>query len=86
MINLSNVSPCYHEEADTCIYVHAKDAALQGHKVLTIKASDTVVVVIAISTLLLLKQYGLQKLWIDFGQAAHLKWIPGHDLLSTIWP
>ena len=49
-----------------------------------IKANDTDVVVIAISTLPLLKQYGLQKLWICYGQAAHLMWILLHDLVSSI--
>lgn len=28
----------------------------------------------------------MQKLWIAFGQGTHLKWIPIHDIVSTIGP
>ena len=84
MISLDHVAPCRHEEADTHIFVHARDAVTEGHKVLMIKANDTDIVVIAISTLPSLQELGLEKLWIAFGQGTHLKWIPMHDIFSTI--
>ena len=33
-----------------------------------------------------LQELGLQKLWIVFGQGAHLKWIPIHEIVPVIGP
>ena len=73
------------EEADTRIFVHARDATQDGCKSL-IKANDTDVVIIAVSVLPSLQQLGVQSMWIDFGQGANAQWIPVHELLSAIGP
>ena len=86
MVNLDELAPCNHEEADTRIFVHARHAATQGSKVLMVKANDTDVVVIAVSALPTLKELGLQHLWIAFGQGQNLRYIPIHDLISTLGP
>ena len=86
MMSLDAVVPCSHEEADTRIFVHARDATQDGCKSLIIKANDTNVVIIAVSVLPSLQQLGLQSMWIDFGQGANARWIPVHDLLSAIGP
>ncbi len=36
VINLDDVAPCSHEEADTCMFVHAKQAVMEGYQ-----ANDT---------------------------------------------
>ena len=77
-VNLDAVASCSHEEADTCIFVHAKHATETGSKVIMIKASDTDVVVIAVSALPALQELGLHQLWITFGQGQNLKWLPVH--------
>lgn len=46
---ISSLSPCLHEEADTRMFVHAADAANSGHNKITIRSVDTDVVVLAIS-------------------------------------
>uniref|UniRef100_H3AU70 Uncharacterized protein n=1 Tax=Latimeria chalumnae TaxID=7897 RepID=H3AU70_LATCH len=79
MICLEDMAPCTHEEADTRIFIHARHATMEGNKVLMIDANDTGVVVIAISVLSSLKELGLEKMWIAFGQ-----WIPINDIVSTI--
>ena len=56
------MTPCRYEEADTHIFVHARDAVMEGHKVFMIKANDTDIIVIAISTLPSLQEFGLEKL------------------------
>ena len=86
MISLDHVAPCRPEEADMRIFVHARDAVTEGHKDLMIKANDTDILVIAISTLPSLQELGLEKLWIAFGKETHLRWIPTHDIVSTIGP
>ncbi|KAJ8402462.1 hypothetical protein AAFF_G00369510 [Aldrovandia affinis] len=49
-----------------------------------VKASDTDVVVIAVSVLQALQELGLQQLWVAFGQGQHLRWVPVHDLCCTL--
>ena len=79
-------SLCSHEEADTRVFVHAMDATSQGSKSITIKANDTNVVVIAVSTMPSLQEVGLQKLWIAFGQGASARWIHVYEMVSSIGP
>ena len=60
--SLEAVSPCLHEETDTRIFVHARDAAIEGSKALVIKANDTDIVVIAVSVLPQLQDIGVETL------------------------
>ena len=83
--SLDAVSPCTHEEADSRIFVHAKDATTDGSKSIIIKDNDTDVPVIAISVLPPLQELGLEKMWIAFGQGAKMRWIPVHEVVSAIW-
>jgi len=84
--SLDAVVPCSHEEADTRVFVHARDATSQGSKSITIKANDTDVVVIAVLTMPSLKELGLEKLWIASGQGASARWTPVHEMISSIGP
>ena len=45
----SQISPCNHEEADTRIILHVKDAVQTGMRQIMIRTVDTDVVVIAMS-------------------------------------
>ena len=83
-INLAGVAPCSHEESDTRIFVHARHATEAGSKAIMVKASDTDVLVIAVSVLQALQELGLQQLWLAFGQGQNLRWIPVHDLCCTL--
>ena len=73
-----------HEEADTGIFVNARHAMDEGSKVIVVKASDTNVLVIAVSVLPSFQKIGLQQLWIAFGQGRDLRWISVHDLYLSI--
>ena len=46
---LSNMSPCSHEEADTRMIIHLADAAKSGHCRIMIRTVDTDVVVLAVT-------------------------------------
>jgi hypothetical protein len=83
-INLEELSPCNHEEAYTRLFLHVKHAALAGYKVCMVNASDTDVLVIAVSVLPVLQDLGLEKLWMAFCQGQNLRWIPIHDVHSYI--
>ena len=80
MRSLDAVAPCSHEEADT------RDATSQDSKSIIMKANDTDVVVIAVSTMPSLQELGLEKLWIEFGQGASARWIHVHEMVSLIGP
>lgn len=83
-VSTDRLAPCSHEEADTRIFLHARNAAEEGSKVLMVKANDTDVLVIAISVFPALQAIGLQQLWVAFGQGQNLKWIPVHDVYRSI--
>eukprot|EP00058_Branchiostoma_floridae_P021206 XP_002606696.1 hypothetical protein BRAFLDRAFT_72537 [Branchiostoma floridae] len=83
-ISLEGIAPCSQEEADTRIFVHARHAVQEGSKVLMVKASDTDILVIALSVLPLIQQFGLLQLWVAFGQGYNLRWFPIHDLYFSI--
>eukprot|EP00745_Piridium_sociabile_P026549 TRINITY_DN4240_c0_g1_i3.p1 TRINITY_DN4240_c0_g1~~TRINITY_DN4240_c0_g1_i3.p1 ORF type:complete len:1496 (-),score=398.92 TRINITY_DN4240_c0_g1_i3:837-5324(-) len=84
--SLDAVAPCSHEEADTRMFVHARDATLQGSQSLVIKANDTDVLVIAISTMPSLQELGLESMWLAFGQGATARWIPVHEVVLAMGP
>ena len=48
-LDLSNVKPCNHDEADTRIFLQVKDMAKQGHRKMFIRTVDTDVLVLAVS-------------------------------------
>ena len=71
VISLEGMAPCNHEEADSQLFLHARHT-LTKHTSLIIKASDTDVLVIAISVFQILNDIGLEKLWVAFSQGATL--------------
>ena len=85
-VNLEEVTPCTHEEADMRIFVHARHAATEGYKSLMIEANDTDIIVIVISPMPSLAAIGLEKMWVAFGKGEHRRWIPIHELVSAIGP
>ena len=79
-------SPCTHEEADSRIFVHARDAVMDGAHSIIIRPNDTNVHVIAVSVMPLLQGIGLECMWLAFGQGTSLRWIPVHDVAEAIGP
>ena len=79
--DVSRVSPCSHEEADTRVFLHIRDMALQGYTKAMIRTVDTDVLIIAIALFFCL---GLEQLWVDFGTAKNREYYPVHDLCSLL--
>ena len=67
-ISVEELIHCNHERADTHIFLHSKHTAADGNNYITNKASDTDVLVILVSALLILQDLGVEKLWVSFGQ------------------
>ena len=82
-IDLSNLQPCNHEEADTRMLLHAASAYQQGKKSVMIYATDTDVVVLAIA---LASAFPECFLWLGYGQANYFRYIPAHDIAKQIGP
>ena len=61
-----------------------KALVLKGHKVVLVGKVETDVVVIAISCFSELSQFGLEKLWMEFGIGISKIWIPLHDVISFL--
>ena len=67
---MDGVSPCTHEEVDTRIVLHARDAAESGHSSILIKASDIDIVVICVS---LFDEIGTEELYSYTWSIGHQK-------------
>ena len=61
--DLTAVSPCKQEEADTRMMLHLQHAAEQGHTKAYLRTVDSDMVVLAIN---LFHALGLSELWIGF--------------------
>ena len=72
-INKNELSPCTHEESDTRLFLHAKDASIEDNKKIIISSTDTDVVVIAIACF---RDLHVEKLWIAFSRGKYFRWIP----------
>ncbi len=68
------------------LFVHVRQAAMEGNKSVIVKANDTIVVVLAVSTFTDIAEHGLAKIWIAFGQGVHTRMIAVHEIVSVIGP
>ena len=81
---LDRLNKCFHEEADSRIFVHAKHTTEEGSKTIMIKANDTDILVIALNIFPSLQELGLQQLWVAFGHGESLR-IGVHDIVPCYW-
>ena len=79
--DVSALAPCSHEEADTRMFLHAKDAAEKGYRRIMLRTVDTDVVVLAVSTVVSMEN---TQLWIAFGTGKHLRYIPTHEIATSL--
>ena len=79
-----SLSPCNHEEADSCMIVHANHAALQGHLKILTRRVDTDVVVLAVSVVETLgPEY---ELWLIFATDKHFRHLAAHKIVIGLRP
>ena len=71
--DISALSPCNHEEADTRLLLHAFDATKRQ-----IRTVDSDVLVIADA---LCNEIKTEQLWIAFGTGQNLRYLPVHSYL-----
>lgn len=68
--DVTNLTPCSHEEADTRLLLHVSDAVKKGCKKVTIRTVDTDVVVLAVAMFSKIKP---EEMWIALGSGANLR-------------
>ncbi|KAK3737069.1 hypothetical protein QZH41_013876, partial [Actinostola sp. cb2023] len=69
--DMTILSPCTHEEADTRLMVHVLDASLCGHRRIMIRTNDTDVVVLAVS---IASTIPAEELWVAYGRGKKTAW------------
>ena len=74
-IDVSMISDCNHEEADTRLILHSLHARQSGSKNIMILTVDTDVVVLATAYE---KRLGAGETWIGFGTGKDFRYIPIH--------
>lgn len=82
-IDVAQLQPCNHEEADSCIMLYLAHASKQGHHKAYVRTVDNDVVVVAVS---LFQQLQLQELWIGLGCGKSYKDIPVHKIQVQLGP
>ena len=75
--DMTALSPCHQEEADTQMMLHLYHAAGQGHSKAFLRTVDSDVVVLAIN---IFHQLRLSALWIGYGIGKTCKDIPIHHI------
>ena len=79
--DLSLLSPCTQEEADTRMFLHAFHAARSGSKRTTICMFDTDAAVLGIG---LFQQLELEELWLSFGDGQYHCYISIHEIVEAL--
>ena len=81
--DVTELSPCSHEEADTRLLLHARDAVQKGYRRLCIRTVDTDVVILAIA---MFSQINPDELWLAFGIKLHFRYMPIHEIVRGLDP
>ena len=79
----ADLAPCTHEEADTRLLLHVKDAVNQGFTKVSIRTVDTDVVVLAVTAA---EQLNMDELWVAFGSGKAFRFIAAHEIAQTLGP
>ena len=79
--DVTSLTPCRHEEADTRLMLHLHHASEEGHRKAYIRTVDTDVVVLGIYYF---NQMNLTELWIGFGSGKAFKEIPIHYICEQL--
>ena len=81
--DMTALSPCQQDEADTRMMLHLHHAAVQGHQKAYMRTVISDVVVLAIN---LFHELGLSELWVGYGTGKTYKEIPVHHISQMLGP
>ena len=80
-IDVSDIQPCSQEEADHRMMLHCAHAYHQGHRRIMVHATDTDVVVLAVSISI---QLSSCEIWVAFGHGDKFRHIAAHSIAAVL--
>ena len=75
------ITPCDHEEADTCTLLHAAHMKQLCFNSVTLRANDTNILVLSVSAQ---AQLNFNQMLASFGTGRNHKYIPVHDIVTHV--
>ncbi len=82
-IDMQNLSPCNHEEADSRICIHAQHISANGYDSIMIRTIDSDIVVLVVSVY---HELGIDKVWVAYNTGVHFSYIAIHEIAASIGP
>jgi len=79
--DISGLAPCTHEEADTRLLLHVKDAVNEGYTNVSIRTVDTDVLVLAVTAAQCLN---IAELWVAFGAGKSFRYLAAHEMARAL--
>ena len=79
-MNLTDLNPYGHEEADTGMFLQAKHAASHGHRKVPMRTVDSDIIII---TILLFRHLGFEQLWVGYGKGKYYTDVPIHTICNS---
>ena len=80
-LDVSNLHPCTHEEADYCMMLHCAHAHQSSLRKIMVHATDTDVLVLAIATVRVLDGYEIS---LAFGNSRNFRYIAVHTIAAVL--
>ena len=80
-LDVTDLQPCTHEEADYRVMLHCAHAHKHGLMKIMIHATDTDVLVLAIS--MVIRMDGCE-IWLAFGSGTRFRYIAAHTIASAL--
>ena len=80
-LDVSNLTLCSHEKADTRLILNSADAVLKGHRRVSIRTVDTDLLVLAVVSLDKIKP---DELWVILGTGSHFRNLAIHELMAKM--
>ena len=81
--DVDTLTPCNHEEADTRLMIHARDASIKVHGRIKIRSNDIDVVVLAVSVA---SSLSLEEFWVTYGSGKNVRDILVHAVAASLGP
>ena len=79
--DITDLSPCEQEEADTRIVLHAQDAAKRGYNRVMVRTVDMDVVVLCV---LMMEKMDALELWIASGVGKSFRYLSAHSISHAL--
>ena len=81
--DVSRLAPRTQEEADTRMFLHVADAVKSGFVRIVVRSVDTDVLVLTVTLVQEQTQESIQ-LWVAFGTGTNLRYVPAHEIASSL--